>query len=128
MKRMILVFLLIWTSTLPAEPRKPPAADAAAPVLSTSETERLQELSDRIIRRAQLRSELPDGYRYLLDGEAAKLPDVAEWIALERRNCPFLDITLRITAGDDALLELRGPEGTKDLLQMELPALAPRFI
>jgi hypothetical protein len=69
------------------------------------------------------RSEVPGGYTFKLDGKAITLPEVAEWISMERLCCPFL--TFRLSAsGNHAewLLQLSGPAGVKALLEAEFPA------
>lgn len=128
MKLLILAMFLSAGTGLTADPRKPPVEDSASTLLSAAENERLQSLAARVIRLAQARTELPDGYRYMVDGEAAKLSEVTEWMRLERKNCPYLSLSLHLTPEGEVLLDLRGPDGTKDLLQMELPAIAPRYI
>jgi hypothetical protein len=68
------------------------------------------------------RTELRNGYRYSLDLRKITLPETAEWIALERRCCPFLDFALFLTrAGEQAELRLTGPAGVKPLLRQEFP-------
>ncbi|WP_321477992.1 hypothetical protein [uncultured Paludibaculum sp.] len=131
MKLQILVLLLASTTGLSADPWKPPPGDSstlAESALTDVESERFQMLTHRVIRSAQGRSELSDGFRYLLDNDTAKISEVAEWISLERKNCPFVSFTLRLTPAGDLTLDLRGPDGVKELLQMELPALAPHYI
>lgn len=56
-------------------------------------------------------TELPDGYELTLDLKALSAAELAEWIALESRCCPFLDfgIALRLTGG----------EGVKEFLRHE---------
>lgn len=69
------------------------------------------------------RSELVDGYAYRLKPDVLTLPEVAEWITLERLCCPFLTLQLAAAGNQpDWLLSLTGPLGVKDLLQLEFPA------
>jgi hypothetical protein len=42
---------------------------------------------------------LPDGYTFKLDSKAISLPEVSEWISMERLCCPFL--TLQLSASAD---------------------------
>lgn len=127
MKLQLLVVLLTACASLSAEPWKPPA-DAAETALSEAESERYQTLTGRVIRSANERTELTDGFRYVLDSESTEPAEVIEWMRLERKNIPFVSFSLHFTADGELLLDLRGPDGIKELLLLELPPLAARFI
>jgi hypothetical protein len=64
-------------------------------------------------------NELPDGYVFRLHSDAMSLPEVAEWITLERLCCPFLTFGLEVSGDGEARLTLRGPSGVKDILREE---------
>ncbi len=131
MKLQLFALLFALATSLSADPWKPPAADttgAGETVLSEAESERYEVLTSRVIRSANARAELPDGFRYVLDSETTEPADVIEWMRLESKSCPFISFSLHFTAGGDFLLDLRGPDGVKELLQWELPPLAARFI
>ena len=101
--------------------------------LSPSERERHERLSEALRRAVTETSELPTGYALTLDlsrlpADAKGLPfcvvEVAEWVDLESRCCPFLDfeislrdkgrhITLRLTGGPDVKTFLREELGLK---------------
>jgi hypothetical protein len=66
------------------------------------------------------RADLLGGYKFKIDSEAITLPEIAEWIALERLCCPFLTFQLDVR-GADVRLTLSGPEGAKAILQREFP-------
>jgi hypothetical protein len=90
--------------------------------ISATERPRYNDLMKRLRSATRDRSELPDGYTFKLDSKAITLPEVAEWISMERLCCPFL--TLQISASGDQtdwLLKLTGPKGVKPLLQAEFP-------
>jgi hypothetical protein len=74
---------------------------------------RYAELVAQLRAAITSRIELPDGYTYELD---MPLTDLAEWIATERQCCPFLSFQLNISANSPPTLTLRGPEGTKPIL------------
>jgi len=76
-----------------------------------------QRLQAAVIRQ----SEVPDGYTYLLDSKKASLPEVAQWITMERLCCPFLTFRLDVERNGDTSLTLRGPEGVKAILREEFP-------
>jgi hypothetical protein len=80
-----------------------------------------------LLRRIQAaikdRQELADGYVFLLNGESLSLPDVAQWVNLERLCCPFFTFQLQATGGElDYLLTLRGPDGAKAIIDHEFAA------
>ena len=66
-------------------------------------------------------SELSDGFAYGLDTKKVTLPEVAEWITMERLCCPFLTFQLDVKTNGDARLTLRGPDGVKAILRDEFP-------
>lgn len=105
------------------------AHDSTTPVfacnlkaISAAERPRYSDLMKRLRSATRERSELPDGYAFKVDSKTISLPEVAEWVSMERLCCPFL--TLQLSAsGDQAdwTLKLTGPKGVKPLLQAEFP-------
>jgi hypothetical protein len=62
------------------------------------------------------RAELSDGWAFRLSADAS-LPAVAEWIALERRCCPFFRFRLDVDGETGPVwLRLTGPAGVKEFL------------
>lgn len=81
---------------------------------------RYDDLVSRLRVAIRNRKELPDGYEYLLDSNTITLPEVSEWITMERLCCPFLNFQLE-PAGGASRLTLRGPDGAKAILLEEFP-------
>jgi len=91
--------------------------------ISANERPRYNKLMKRLRASVQGRSTLDNGYAYTLDAKAIALPEVAEWMSMERRCCPFLTVQVSTAGGQaDWRLTLTGPEGTKALLEMEFSA------
>ena len=91
--------------------------------IGVAERPRHNDLSRRLRSAVRDRSELSDGYALKLDGKTISLPEVAEWIAMERLCCPFLTLELSASGNQaDWLLKLIGPEGVKPLLRAEFRA------
>jgi len=91
--------------------------------IGSKERPRYNDLMKRLQAAVRNRKILPDGYAYQLDQKAITLPEVAEWMSLERLCCPFLKLQLSATGQQTGwLLTLTGPEGVKPLLQAEFPA------
>jgi hypothetical protein len=62
--------------------------------------------------------ELENGYRYRFPTEATWITQLADFIAVERECCPFMQFDLRIEPANGPIwLELTGPEGIKDFLR-----------
>ena len=82
------------------------------------ERQRYDTLREQVRAAAGQVDELEHGFALRFTVEPAVLSAVAEWVALERRCCPFLDFTLEIPAERAfALLTITGPQGTKDVLR-----------
>jgi hypothetical protein len=79
--------------------------------------ERRRVLLAKVRGKATEVVELEDGFRYTFPLAGDVLPDVTSLIQLEHQCCPFLTFRLTIEAGSESvLLELTGPNGTKDFL------------
>jgi hypothetical protein len=59
---------------------------------------------------------LPDGYAVRLKPDATLFQQAAEWITLERRCCPFLDLGLEWSAADAVSVRLTGGPDVKAYL------------
>jgi len=64
--------------------------------------------------------ELQDGYAVRLTADPTRLREAAEWIALERRCCPFLALGLEWQEGGTVWLRLTGGPGVKAFLARQL--------
>jgi hypothetical protein len=65
--------------------------------------------------------ELPDGYALEFPPQPTLLMLLAEFIARERRCCPFFIFELRVEAEDGPFwLKMTGEEGIKPFLQAEM--------
>jgi hypothetical protein len=89
--------------------------------ISAAERPRYNDLVKRLRIAVTDRSELPDGYAYALDTTKIGLPEVGEWITMERLCCPFLTFQLDVKSNGDSRLTMRGPVGAKAILREEFP-------
>lgn len=79
---------------------------------------RYSELVRKLRLAVRSHQELADGYALTLSEEAITLPELAEWIGMERLCCPFLTFHLELRSGVcEMQLSLRGPEGVKVILE-----------
>ncbi len=91
--------------------------------ISAADRPRYSDLTKRLRAAVRARSELRDGYSFKLNTKGVSLPEVAEWIGLERLCCPFLTFQLSASGNDPHwFLNLTGPDGVKPLLEAEFPA------
>lgn len=102
--------------------REPTALACVAEAIPASQRARHAELLTRLFATAAVeRQAVPGGYQYRFD--AAAFDDLTRWIANERRCCPFLAFALDVAPdGGPLRLRLTGPEGTRELLDVELHA------
>lgn len=101
--------------------------------LSRTERDRYQLLSSRLAGAIIQTRELPNGYELAFD--LSRLPpdahgapfcvvEVAEWVDLEARCCPFLDFGIDVRGKGGAVkLTLTGAENVKAFLATEFPLL-----
>jgi hypothetical protein len=80
--------------------------------------QRRRELAEAVGRAARKRTELPNGYA--LDAHKITIAAASEWIALEKRCCPFLKFQVRADSLSETLtVELTGADGVKEFLRAE---------
>jgi hypothetical protein len=88
--------------------------------LDEAQRERRAELAARL--RSSVREILPtaDGYTLRLPSNDKILLEIAEFVLLERRCCPFLSFQISLNEGDDAItVRLSGRDGVKEFLAAE---------
>jgi hypothetical protein len=102
---------------------KPAAFACNLKAISAAERPRYNELSKRVRESVRERIEISNGYQFKLDSRAVTLPEVAEWMAMERLCCPFLTLQLSAAGNQSGwTLGLTGAEGVKPLLESAFPA------
>ena len=103
-----------------------PAAAAAIvcnmSAFSPEEQQRYRALRAKVMEAVQQVVETPRGFRARLAG-AVSAGEIAEWISLEQRCCPFLELVVRPADDQIHWLDLEGGAGVKELLRAEFDAL-----
>jgi hypothetical protein len=70
-----------------------------------------------LLARAEIRTELPEGYRVRFTSEGDTLSTITETVDAERRCCRFLRFQLTVEPdGGPIWLEITGPKGTREFL------------
>jgi hypothetical protein len=81
---------------------------------------------NKLFQAVQSMRELPNGYSFRLPNESYVLLTAAEFIALERRCCPFFGFSLEIEREGGAVwLSLTGREGVKPFILAEIGGQLP---
>ena len=100
----------------------PPACDLKA--FGAGERQRYASLTGQLRSAVIEERELDDGYAFRISTEVFPPATIAEWIALERRCCPFFAFDLRFEADQGPVwLHITGPSGAKDIIREELGAI-----
>lgn len=97
--------------------RYPIACDMTA--LTADERRRYDELRSRLTKGITRVESTATSFRLQI-GDAVPLADIAEWLGLERRCCPFLTITIAAQPDDRVWVELGGSAAIKEFLREEL--------
>jgi len=88
--------------------------------LSGEERKQYAVLSRQLLAAGLEVSELPNGYAFRLAAEKVSLPDVALWMSLERKCCPFFDFQLDVSRDNGPIwLRITGREGVKEFIRSE---------
>ena len=78
------------------------------------------ELEPTLVNLIKEVQELPDGYGFQFPSDPKTITSVAEWAAVERVCCPFLDIRLCLERDRGPFwLKLTGREGTKEFIKVQ---------
>ncbi len=110
------------TDTAAAPPAAPLACVPGA-IPADERAAHFARLGRLLTAEVRERRTLPDGYAFRFD--AAAFDDVARWVALERRCCPFLDFAIELAHdGGPLWVRLSGPPGTRELLDAQSAAPA----
>jgi hypothetical protein len=88
--------------------------------LTSEERDRRQIVLDAVTRTIIGRGELANGFQLRFDAVRLDLAALGEWIALERRCCPFLHFRLDIEPAGKTVLALTGGPGVKEFLRAEM--------
>jgi hypothetical protein len=92
--------------------------------LTSQERARSRRLREALGSSIERVEENADGYTYRFRNVPGLFMQLAEWIPLEHRCCPFLTSHVRWEAGEaQPSLALAGPEGTTAFLRAEMPEL-----
>jgi hypothetical protein len=112
--------------TLPAATDLPIACNMKA--LTAEQRNQLGRLGERVISAITSSRELNDGYAFRVDPAKASLMDVAQWLDVWRRCCPFYEFQIDYHGADgDVWLSVKGRPGVKEYIPTDSPRLAAKL-
>lgn len=88
--------------------------------LDQAQRQRQQTLLATVRRTALDKHDLPDGVVLSFPANPATFLELAEWISLERRCCPFLEFALEWKQDDSVSVRLTGQPGVEEFLAAEM--------
>jgi hypothetical protein len=88
--------------------------------LTSEERGRRKIVLSSVTRTIIGRDELANGFQLRFDAARLDVAALGEWIALERRCCPFLHFRLDIEPAGKTVLALTGGPGVKEFLRSEM--------
>jgi hypothetical protein len=91
--------------------------------INHAERQRLHVLLDKLSSGATHRKEIPDGYTWSVDGKKMSFAEVAEWVSLESRCCPFLNFGMELSANGEMGVRLTGGPDVKEFIAAEMHKL-----
>jgi hypothetical protein len=96
--------------------------------LTSPQRKQLGQMGEHVISAITASRELNDGYAFRVDPAKASLMDVAQWLELWRRCCPFYEFQIDFHAADASLwLSVKGRPGVKEYIRVDAPRLAPKL-
>lgn len=98
----------------------PPPIACRANALDKAQRQRQQALLDTVRRTVLGKHDLPDGLTLSFPADAGVFLQLAEWISLERRCCPFLEFALEWKRDDSVSVRLTGQPGVKEFIAAEM--------
>ena len=120
-KLLLPALLLLFAGLTPADPA-PKQIPFACNLKAFQPAERLRwrELIEQVMSAVVSARELNNGYALRVDAGRTSLVQVAQWIDLERKCCPFFDFQVAMHGEDGPLwLSLTGRESVKQFINAD---------
>ena len=96
--------------------------------LTSQQRKQLEQLAEHVTSAMTASRELRDGYAFHVDPQKASLMDVAEWLDVWRRCCPFYEFQIDFHAADASIwLAVKGRPGVKEYIPLDSPRLAKKL-
>ena len=83
---------------------------------------------EHVMSSASAVKELPDGYTFAVAASRVSIVDVARWVELERKCCPFFVFEIGMQGEDGSIwLNLRGAKGVKEFIAQDFRLIFERL-
>jgi hypothetical protein len=93
----------------------------ACNLIEASLAKRRNEIAKEIFSECQQINELANGYEFRFAGDDIWFDKLTEFVAFERKCCPFFIFGLTFEQNQSAIvLTMQGAEGTKEFIREEL--------
>jgi hypothetical protein len=97
--------------------------------LTSEQRMELRQRGERVISAITASRELyDDGYTFRVDPAKASLMEVAQWLDIWRRCCPFYEFQIDFHGADASVwLSVKGRPGVKEYIRVDSPKLATKL-
>ena len=96
--------------------------------LTSEQRKELAQIGQKVIAAINTSRELKSGYVFRVDPAQASIVDVAKWLDLWRRCCPFYEFQVDFHAADGAVwLFVKGRPGVKEFIPIDVPQLRTKL-
>jgi hypothetical protein len=110
-----------------AQSKAPPLA-CNLRAFSTTERADWRKRLDQVMLAVSAVRDLSEGYSFQINPHRTSFLEVAQWIELERKCCPFFVFELELDGGSGTIqLNLRGREGVKQFIASDFQPLFSRL-
>ena len=126
--KILLPIALFVSSSLPILGETVPPIACNLKALTSEQRKQLEQLGEHVISAITASRELKDGYAFSVDPQKASLMDVAQWLEVWRRCCPFYEFQIDFYAADASIwLSVKGRPGVKEYIPLDSPRLATKL-
>ncbi len=126
-RNILLTAILAASGWLPPTTDPPPIA-CNMKALTSAERNELGQSGEHVISAITSSREPKDGYAFRVDPAKASLMDVARWLEVWRRCCPFYEFRIDYHGADGNIwLSVKGRPGVKEYLPSDSPRLAAKL-
>jgi hypothetical protein len=126
-KTFRLIATLVAFASLSMPDNAPPIA-CNMKALTSEQRKQLSQIGQHVISAISTSRELKDGYAFRVEPAKASLIDVAQWLDLWRRCCPFYEFQIDLHASDGSVwLSVTGRPGVKEYIKVDSPRLASKL-
>jgi hypothetical protein len=127
-KSLLSLVLVLLAGAAAAVPQNEPPIACNLRALTAVQRKELNAVGEHTIAGIVASRELADGYAFHIDPARASIQDVAQWLDLWRRCCPFYEFQIDFHGADASLwLSVKGRPGVKEYIPIDSPRLAAKL-